>query len=324
MSRKLKKISLIIAAFLLVIGSLPFMGLVNAKAADTAGTEKVVIGTLKNTASIPVLMGDANTEYSNNDASVSVKSYDTTAELNEAIQNGTVNAAVTDLVGYASLVNTKANASWKVVGTLPGYRGLVANKKYKSVKSLKGKTIAVDKNNSSEQYLKTVLKKNKMKASAVKIKQVDSEADRVNSLKSGEIDAAVLTDPEISNAKGNGAKVLSKQKTNSTNGDVFIINNKFASKNASTTRILVYVINKEIKLLNKAGGYGMAGNVLQTLNNAGNGTKYLTKVDVDFKTMHKVKKSDFNKAFKYAKSQKLYKGKVNYKKATLKVDGVKK
>jgi ABC-type nitrate/sulfonate/bicarbonate transport systems, periplasmic components len=135
----------------------------------------------------------------NNNLNVDVKAYDSTKELNSAISDGTVNAAVTDLVNYAAI--SKQHSNWKIAGTMPGYYGLVANKKYKSVKKLKGKTIAVDKADYSKYYLKNVLKKSKLKLSSVKLKQIDSEKDRVSALKSGDVDAAVLQDPSISEAK---------------------------------------------------------------------------------------------------------------------------
>jgi hypothetical protein len=67
----------------------------------------------------------------------------------------------------------------------------------------------------------------------------------------------------------------------------------------------------------------MAGTALNKMNYDQEGAKVLTKLELTFKKVHKVKKSDFKKAFKYAKSHKLYKGKVSYKAHTLKVKNVK-
>lgn len=322
MVNKLKKFGIIFATFLMVLGTMSFVGVNNVKAADTeTGTDTVTIGTLKNTASLPAIMGGVNGTFNHNNVSVDVKTYGSNNELKEAIANGSVNAAVTNLVTYASLV--KDNSSWKIAGTLPGYYGLVSNKKYKKVKKLKGKTIALDKKDSSKQYLKSVLKKNKIKYSKVTIKQIDSDTDRVAALKSGEVDAAVLEDPSISNAKGNGGKILNRQKTSADNGNVFIINNDFAKKNASSTKALIYTMDQGIKLINKSGGYGMAGSALRQMDYNEKGAKYLTEMDIKFKKIHKVKKSDFKKAFKYAKSQKLFKGKISYNKYNLKIKGVK-
>lgn len=318
MSRSLKKIGLIFAALLLILGSLPFFNL-NVQAADTASTaaNKITIGTVKNTAAMPAVMANASTEFTRNNVTVEVKSFDSNKELNDAIQQGTVNVATTDLVSYASI--TKKNPTWKIAGTLPGYSALVANKKYKSVKSLKGKTIAVDKKDSSKLYLKNLLKKNGMKLSSVKLKQVDAESTRTDSLKSGKIDAAVLEDPAISNARANGAKVLNHQSYNKNNGDILIVNNDYAKKNASAVKIMISVMNAQIKKINNMGNYMMANDALSAFNTSSEATGYMNKkMDFTFKKIQKVKKADFNKAFKYAKSQKLYKGKISYKNHLLK------
>lgn len=319
MSRNLKKIAIMIATVLLIVGSLPFMSLTTQAA--TAGNDKITIGTIKNTAAMPAVMAKDATDFSRNNINVDVKSFDSNKELNDAIANGDVNVAATDLVSYASLA--KKNSTWKIVGTLPGYYGLVANKKYKKIKNLKGKTIAIDKKSGSKQYLKSILKKNKVKYSSVKVKQIDADSTRVDSLKSGDIDAAVLEDPSISNAKGNGAKVLNRQKTGKDNGQILIANKDFTKKNASSTQILVSVLNSEIKKIDKMGGYGSAQAALRDFSISDKGAKYITNMSITFKKIHKVKKSNFKKAFKYAKSQNLFKGKISYNKYTLKVKGVK-
>lgn len=320
MSRSLKKIGLIFAAFLLVLGSLPFVGLTTANAADI-GNDKVTIGTIKNTAAMPAVMAKTNNSFVKGNVNVDVKSFDSNNELNDAIAQGTVNVAVTNLVSYASLV--KRNPKWKIAGTLPGYSALVANKKYKSIKSLKGKTIAIDKKDTSKQYLKSILKKHGMKLSSVKISQVDADSTRVDSLKSGSVDAAVLEDPSISNAKANGDKILNRQGVNKDNGNILIINNDYAKKNASSTQILVSVMNDQIKNVNRLGNYTMANDALRAFNASNGAAVYMNKMDLKFKKIHKVKKSCFNKEFKYAKANKLYKGKINYKSHVLKIKNVK-
>lgn len=303
-----------------MLSSFSFVGVKSVQAADTDQVQYTV-GTTKNISSAIAAMGKNRNAYTNNNLNADVKAYDSTKELNSAISDGTVNAAVTDLVNYAAI--SKQHSNWKIAGTMPGYYGLVANKKYKSVKKLKGKTIAVDKADYSKYYLKNVLKKSKIKLSSVKLKQIDSEKDRVSALKSGDVDAAVLQDPSISEAKVNGDKVLKRDKTKTDNGNVLIVNNDYAKKNESNTNILVNVIKQEIKSINKTGGYMTANNSFSDYGVSGKAVQKLNDTSVKFKTVHKVKKSDFNKAFKYAKQQKLYKGKISYKKANMKIRQVK-
>lgn len=319
----LKKISIFLAVCLLVLSSFSFIGIKKVSAADIDSNSQVqyTIGTTKNVPSAIAAMGKNLNSYSKSNLSADVKAYDSTKDLNNAIESGTVNAAVTDLVNYAAL--SKKHSNWKIAGTMPGYYGLVANKKYKSVKKLKHKTIAVDKSNYSRFYLKKALKKNKLKLSNVKLKQIDSEADRVSALKDGSVDAAVLQDPSISEAKANGDKVVNKDKIKADNGNVLIINNDYAKKNASNTNILCTVINEQIRTINKSDSYMLTNNSFSEYDVSGKAVQKLNAMTVSFKKMHRVKKSDFKKAFKYAKQQKLYKGKISYNKSTISVKGIK-
>jgi ABC-type nitrate/sulfonate/bicarbonate transport systems, periplasmic components len=318
--KSLKKISIFLVACLLVLSSFSFVGIKNVQAADTDQAQ-YTIGTTKNIPSAVAEMGKDLNSYTNNNLNVDMKAYDSTKELNSAIADGTVNAAVTDLVNYAAI--SKKHSNWKIAGTMPGYYGLVANKKYKNVKKLKGKTVAVDKTDYSMFYLKKALKKSRLKLSSVKLKQVDSEADRVSALKSGSVDAAVLQDPSMTEAKVNGAKVLSKDKISADNGNVLIVNNDYAKKNISNTNILCNVIKQEVKKINKSNMYIMLNKTFTSYGTSDKAVAKLNNLDVKFKTIHKVKKSDFKKAFKYAKQQKLYNGKINYKKANMKLRQVK-
>lgn len=315
MSRLVKKFGLIFAALLVVLSSVTFM--TTKASAATAGEDPITIGTIKNTSAIPAVMAEVGHEYKSNNLNVQVKTFDSNKELNDAIAQGTVNVAASNLVSYATL--TKKNPDWKIAGTLPGYYGLVANKKFKSVKKLKGKTIALDKSDMSKMYLKNLLKKNKMKLSSVKLLQVDSEAERVTAIKDGRANAAVLEDTSISEAKANGDKLLNRQGLKKNNGNVLLINKKFSSKNTSSTQILVRIFNSEIKTINDAGTYMVSNNAFRQLNVSDKAVGKLNDMEVEFNKIKQVKKSDFNKAFKYAKSQKLYKGKIKYKKSLVTV-----
>lgn len=319
MSRIIKKIGLILATLVMVLGSLSLMNVKTAQAADAAGETKIVIGTTKDVSALPLYIAKQANLFQTNNIEVELKSYDSTADLDNAITGGEVNVAVTDLVNYASIAK---QANWKIGSTMPGYYGLAANKKYKSVKKLKGKTIAVNKNDGSKYYLKQLLKKNKMKLKNVKLKYVDSEATRASDLKNGSVGAIVAADPWLSEAKANGAKVLNKQSLKKDNGNVLIFSKDFLNKNASSTRILIDTANQGIKAFNK-NGFAWTYNILADFGTSDKARGYLGKEDVSMKKVHKVKKSDFNKAFKYAKSQKLYKGKISLKKHQVKIKGVK-
>ncbi|APX71916.1 ABC transporter substrate-binding protein [Companilactobacillus allii] len=322
MSRLIKKMSIVLVGLLILLGLSLKSNISNVKATEdnSADNTKLVIGSTKTVSALPLYIAAQYRYFSQNDISVEMKTYDSTKDLNNAIGNGEVNLAVTDLVNYASLL--KQQNDWKIGSTMPGYYGLVANKSIHNIKDIKGKKIAVNKNDGSKYYITKLLKKNHIKISKVKFVQIDSEKKRVSQLKSKKIDAAVLSDPSLSNAKTAGNKILNKGKLSNDNGNILIMSNDVSSKNVTDVNNLYHSIFSATKDFNK-NQYPIATNTLIDFGATKKAREYLFGLDVTMKKSHKVKKTDFKKAFSYAKKQKLYNGKINYKKYQLSIKNIK-
>ncbi|MCH4010082.1 ABC transporter substrate-binding protein [Companilactobacillus sp.] len=321
MTRVIKKLGLIFAALLLVVSSLPLLNAQSVKAADSTDQSDatIKIGTTQSLASLPFYVAQEKQFYQEHNITVELQQFKSAGALNDAIKAGSVNAAVTDLVNFTTIA--KNNKSWKVTGTLTGYNGLVANKKDKNIKSLKGKTIALDKKDGSKLYLKNLLKKNNMKLSDVKIKNIAEQGKRTSSLKSKKVDAAVVADPFISNAKKSGAKVLNKQKASNTNGDVIAINNDYASKHVTDVNNLFNSYQDATKNLNKQG-LTPSDSLLVQLGATRNAAADMNSLDITFKKARRVTVANFDKAVNYSKAQKLIKSRQQLSEVQLKVDKV--
>lgn len=326
MKQVLKRVALIFATIILMVSSLSMINLKTVKAADDDKsnmntTSTIKIGLTKSVASLPELISQENNAYTRDKLDIQLKVYDSTKELNKAINSGEVNGAVTDLVNYSAIL--KKNKSWKITSTAPGYLGLASNKKYKTIKSLKNKTIAVDKKDGTKYYLSQLLKKNGMKMSDVKLKQVDKEDERVSELKDKKVDAAILSDPSISTAQRNGSKILKQQATDANNGNVVVFSNKVLSKNGSAMNMFYNNYIDSIKYFNK-GGYATVNPILFQLGAPKKTAVEMNQIDVTFKKPARVNKSDFNQAMSYAKQQKINTKSVDFNKAqSNKIDRVK-
>ncbi|MQS53639.1 transporter substrate-binding domain-containing protein [Lactobacillus salsicarnum] len=321
MTRVMKKLGLIFATLLLLVSSVPLLNQHSAQAADTtANTDSTIkVGTTQSISSLPFYFAQDKKYYDAHSVKVELQQFKTASELNDAIKAGKVNVAVTDLVNFTTIA--KNNKSWKVAGTATGYSALVANKKFKNVKSLKGKTIAIDKKDGSKYYLKNLLSKNDMKMSDVNVKNVANLTTRVSNLKSKKVDAAVLSDPAISNAKQNGAKVLNKQKANNKNGDIIAVSNDLTTSKVSDVNNLINSYNDAAKDLTKSG-FVPADVLLLQLGATRKSAAKMNDLDVKFASSKKVKKADFDKAVKYAKSQKLISNTMKYKNEKVNLDKV--
>lgn len=320
MRRVMKKLGLIFAALLLIVSSLPLLSMQDVKAADSTDTT-IKIGTTQSVASLPFYVAQDKKYFQAHNVTVELQQFKTPAELNDAIKAGTVNGAVTDLVNFTQIA--KKNKSWKVAGTLTGYNGLVANKKFKNVKKLKGKKIAVNKQDGSKYYLQQLLKKNNMKLKDVKIKNVEQQSTRVKQLKSKKVDAAVVADPFITNAKKNGAKVINKQKANAKNGDVIAFSSDIYSKRVTDLNNIFNSYDDAAKELTK-NGLTPADLLLLQIGATRKSAAAMNEMEIKFGNSKRVKSSDFDKAAIYAKKQKLIKTRPSLNSVMVKVDKVKK
>lgn len=322
MTRVIKKLGLIFAALLLLVSSIPLLNNQNVKAADTTASDTTIkLGTTQSVASLPFYVAQDKKYYQTHNVTVELQQFKSASELNDAIKAGTVNGAVTDLVNFTTI--QKNNKSWKIAGTLSGYNGLVANKKIKKVKNLKGKTIAVDKKDGSKYYLKNLLAKNNLKLKDVKIKNISTQGKRVSSLKSKKVDAAVVADPFISNAKKSGAKVLNKQKLGNRNGDVVAFSSDIYSKKVTDLNNLFNSYDDAAKELKK-NGYTPSDLLLLQIGATRKAAASMNQQDSKFTNSKRVKNKDFLKATRYAKSQKLIKTRPALSSVSVKVDKVKK
>jgi NitT/TauT family transport system substrate-binding protein len=326
MTRVMKKLGLIFAALLLLVSSIPLLNTQSAKAADsttdTSTTETTIkLGTTQTVASLPFYVAQLKQYYQAHNVTVELTQYKSTTDLNKAISDGTINGAVTDSVNFTTIHND--NKSWKIASSLTGYNGLVANKKYKNVKSLKGKTIAIDKKDGSRYYLKNLLAKNDMKLSDVKLQNVAEQGTRVSDLKDKKVDAAVVADPFISNAKHNKAKVLNKQKVSNKNGDVLALSSDIYSKKITDANNLINSYDDAVKDLNKQG-FAPSDQLLVQLGASRSAAASMNSMDVHFAKAKRVKKADFDKAAKYAKNYKLVKTAPKLSSVQVKIDKVSK
>jgi hypothetical protein len=109
MKQVLKRVALIFATIILMVSSLSMINLKTVKAADDDKsnmntTSTIKIGLTKSVASLPELISQENNAYTRDKLDIQLKVYDSTKELNKAINSGEVNGAVTDLVNYSAIL----------------------------------------------------------------------------------------------------------------------------------------------------------------------------------------------------------------------------
>lgn len=142
------------------------------------------------------------------------------------------------------LVSTRANnvpaVSVMQADISNGADGIIVNSSINSIKDLKGKKIAVQKNFVGESFLTYVLKKNNMTMSDVEAIDMESGAAGA-AFVSGSVDAAVTFEPWLSKAtERNGGKILVTSKDEpGVVVDTVSINENYLKSNSKTVKKVV-------------------------------------------------------------------------------------
>ena len=131
-----------------------------------------------------------------------------------------------------------------LVDTSHGADGVVAQKGFKTLKDLKGKTIAVTKGQCNELLLLRGLEKSGMTEQDVTITNMDADAGGAAVL-AGKVPAAVTWEPWLSKAKANGGSIVfSSAETPNLLLDVLTVSDKTLKEKPADVRAFVAVCLK--------------------------------------------------------------------------------
>lgn len=179
----------------------------------TAKTVKINVATLPAPDSAPIYVAQEKGYFKDEGLDVKTTLFKDANKRDAAASAGQVDAAVVDLTSFTSYMKNN-NKDWKLITQLTGRFGVVLakNSKIKDVKELKDKKIANIPHNPTDYYMDMLLKENGMKPNDVKTVIVPQIPQRLEMLKSNQVDAAVLPQTFLTMARAQGLKVLTESK----------------------------------------------------------------------------------------------------------------
>lgn len=173
---------------------------------------------------MPVRLAETNKFFDGVEVEV-VRIEDTTARR-AALSSGSVDGSVDILDSFtcARASGTAATVVLKIDDSL-GADGIVAKKDVKSVRDLRGKTVAFARDQPSHFFLVALLEKEGMTMKDIVAKPMEDADKAGNAFVAGQVDAAVTWEPFLTNAKNqpNGHVVVSSKETPGLIVDVFVV-----------------------------------------------------------------------------------------------------
>ncbi|WP_310551368.1 ABC transporter substrate-binding protein [Paenibacillus glufosinatiresistens] len=178
-----------------------------ASAAPAALTT-LTLGMLPSIDAIPFVIAHEQGFDAEHGVNLDIQSFKSAKDRDAASQAGKLEGWSADLVAI-SLYN-QAGLDVKIASTTTGsFSLLTGNDAIQSVKDLKGKTVILSKNTSTEYTVATMLAQAGLTEKDITVTEVPQIPTRLELLKNGKADAAILPEPYVTIGQAAGLRVLS-------------------------------------------------------------------------------------------------------------------
>ncbi|NQX45795.1 ABC transporter substrate-binding protein [Paenibacillus tritici] len=186
----------------------------NAKQANSGNTaapaEAVTIslGLLPSIDAIPFIIAHEQGFDKQHHVNLDIQTFKSAKDRDVAFQAGKVDGLSADLVAIS--IYNEAGLDVKITSTTTGeFDLLTGNDEVKEVKDLKGKTVILSKNTSTQYTVAMMLKQAGLTEDDITVTEVPQIPTRLELLKNNKADAAVLPEPFVTMGRSAGLRVLS-------------------------------------------------------------------------------------------------------------------
>ncbi|WP_234340172.1 ABC transporter substrate-binding protein [Gorillibacterium timonense] len=185
------------------------------KASDSGSPAKepvvVSLGMLPSIDEIPFVIAHQQGFDTKHGVTFDIETFKSAKDRDAAFQAGKLDAISADLVAIS--IYNQAGMDVKIASTtIGGFSLLTGNDSIQSVADLKGKSVIFSKNTSTEYTLSRMLEQAGLTEGDIQATEVPQIPTRLELLKNGKADAAILPEPFVTMGKAAGLRVLSSTK----------------------------------------------------------------------------------------------------------------
>lgn len=212
-------------------------------------TQSLSVGVLPDVDSIPLIIAREQGYFKDEGIDVDIQQFKSAKDRDSAFQAGKIDGAVSDVLAAAFAKEGGFDA--KITSMTNGSYKLLVNKNagIKSIKDLKGKSVAVSSNTIIEYSTDMMLKEDGLSGSDIKKTPIAEIPVRLEMLQNGKIDGATLPDPLASEALKNGAVLLSSTDKLGINPGVLLFSSKAISSKTTELEAFYRAYNKAVDYL---------------------------------------------------------------------------
>jgi NitT/TauT family transport system substrate-binding protein len=196
---------------------------VGLSAALTAqGAQSLRLGILPDLDSVPLVIASMRGFYAAEGLEAAIERFPSAQNRDAALQAGKIDLAVSDLLAACFLAEG-GFGSKAIMATQGAYRLVAApGSPATSLSALRGRTVAISKNTIIEYCLERMLASADMRTEEVKAVYIPQMPLRLEMLRAGKVDAAVLPEPLASTAILDGSRAVDSSERLGVNPGVII------------------------------------------------------------------------------------------------------
>ncbi|WP_054942817.1 ABC transporter substrate-binding protein [Paenibacillus ihuae] len=180
----------------------------------------VTLGLLPSIDAIPFIIAHEQGLDKEHNVNLDIQTFKSAKDRDVAFQAGKVDGISADLVAIS--IYNEAGLDVKITSTTTGeFDLLTGNDEIQDVKDLKGKTVILSKNTSTQYTVAMMLKQAGLNEADITVSEVPQIPTRLELLKNKKADAAVLPEPFVTMGESAGLRVLSS--THSAGVNPFVL-----------------------------------------------------------------------------------------------------
>ncbi|MDF2521037.1 MAG: metal transporter substrate-binding protein [Clostridia bacterium] len=207
--KNIKKITAICLALVLAL-SLTACSSASQPTADNTQTQgkTLTFGAMASVEMIPIIMAEENGYFEKQGVNVELQYFKSAKDRDAALQSGKLDGIIGDEVAVTLYQN--AGLDVKITGLTDGNFVLIAgpDSGIKTIADIKGKSAAISEKTVIEYTLDKVLEKNGLNPTDVQKSMIPAMPTRLEMLRTGKVDTALLPEPFASLAVKSGGIVL--------------------------------------------------------------------------------------------------------------------
>ena len=189
-------------------------------APETAELPELSLGLLPSIDAIPFIIAHEQGFDRKRGVNLNIQTFKSAKDRDVAFQAGKVDGLSADLVAIS--IYNEAGLNVKITSTTFGeFDLLTGNSEIQDVKDLKGKTVILSKNTSTQYTVAMMLKQAGLTEKDIHVTEVPQIPTRLELLKNNKADAAILPEPFVTMGKTSGLRVLSS--TNQAQVNPFVL-----------------------------------------------------------------------------------------------------